>query len=111
MKSEPIIEFEAVTHHKVFLSALNANHGNKTMPSRLIRWVDRLLLINFKLRHISGKKWDLPIFYRKNPSSGKTLPQSTYDNEFVVATINKIIDNLFVNTMCAKKNCKKNNTS
>ena len=42
---------------------------------------------------------------------GKALRSSHNDNEFVVATINNITDNLCANTMCTKKNCEKNNTS
>ena len=33
-------EFEIVTDHKALLSALNANQSNKTMHSRLTRWVN-----------------------------------------------------------------------
>ena len=33
-------EFEIVTDHKALLSALKANHKNKTMHSRLTRWVN-----------------------------------------------------------------------
>ena len=39
--------------------------------------------------------------------SGKALSTSRYDNEFLVLTITKITDNLFVDFMCTKKNCKK----
>ena len=49
-------EFEVVTDHKALLSALNTNHSNKTMHSRLTPWVNRLLPINFKIRHIPGKE-------------------------------------------------------
>ena len=40
--------------------------------------------------------------------SGKALPTSHYDNEFVVATVEKIVDNLSVNFDCKKNNCTKN---
>ena len=33
-------EFEFVTDHKALLSALNANQSNKTMHSRLTRWLN-----------------------------------------------------------------------
>ena len=48
-------EFEIFTDHKALLSALLENHGNKTMHSRLTRWVYRLLLFNFKISHVPGK--------------------------------------------------------
>ena len=40
--------------------------------------------------------------------SGKALPTSHYDSEFVVATVQKIVENLSVNNDCKKNNCKKN---
>ena len=40
--------------------------------------------------------------------SGKALPTSHYDSEFVVATVQKIVENLSVNSDCKKNNCKKN---
>ena len=40
--------------------------------------------------------------------AGKTLPTSHYDNEFVVAAVKKILDNLSVNIDCKKNNCTKN---
>ena len=32
--------------------------------------------------------------------TGKALPTSYYDNEFVVATVNKILENSTVNSVC-----------
>ena len=49
-------EFPTLTDHKALLSALSANHGNKTMHSRLTRWVNRLLPFNFKTSHLLGKE-------------------------------------------------------
>ena len=40
--------------------------------------------------------------------SGKALPTSHYDNEFTVATVQKIVENLSVNSDCKTKNCKRN---
>ena len=40
--------------------------------------------------------------------SGKALPSSHYDSEFVVAAVQKIVENLSVNSDCEKNNCKKN---
>ena len=44
-------EFEIVNDHKALLSSSNANHGNKDMHSRLKRWLNGLLPLNFKIRH------------------------------------------------------------
>ena len=40
--------------------------------------------------------------------SGKALSNSHYDNDFVVATVKKIVHNLSVNSDCKKNNCTKN---
>ena len=100
-------EFEIVTDHKALLSALNANQSNKTMHSRLTRWINRLLPFNFKIKHIPGKEMGFTDLLSRLPS-GKALPTSHYDSEFVVATVRKIVENLSVNNDCKKNNCKKN---
>ena len=99
-------EFEIVTDHKALLSALNANHSNKTMHSRLTRWVNRLLAFNFKIKHIPGKEMGFTDLLSRLPS-GKALPTSHYDSKFVVATVEKIVENLSVNIDCKKNNCRK----
>ena len=76
------------------------------MHSRLTRWVNRLLPFNFKIKHITGKDMGFTVFLSRL-FSGKALPPSHYDNEFVVATVKRIVDNLSVNFDC-RKNCKKN---
>ena len=100
-------EFEIVIDHKALLSALNANQSNKTMHSRLTRWVNRPLLFNFKIKHIPGKEMGFTDLLSRLPS-GKALPTSHYDSEFVVATVQKIVENLSVNSDCKNNNCKKN---
>ena len=99
--------FEIVTDHKALLSALNANQSNKTMRSRLTRWVNRLLPFNFKIKHIPGKEMGFTDLLSRLPL-GKELPTSHNDSEFVVATVQKIVENLSVNSDCKKNNCKKN---
>ena len=86
-------EFEIVTDHKALLSALNANQSNKTMHSRLTRWVNRLLPFDFKIKHIPRKEMGFTDLLSRLPS-GKALPTSHYDSEFVVATVQKIVENL-----------------
>ena len=82
------IEFQIVTDHEALLSALSANHGSKTMHSRLTRWVNRLLPFNFKISHLPGKDMGFTDLLSRLPS-GKALPISHYDDEFVVASIDK----------------------
>ena len=82
-------EFEVITHHKALLCAPSPNHGNKTYHSRLTRWVDRLLPLNFTIKHLAGKDMGFTDLISRIVS-GKSLPISHYDKEFVVANINKI---------------------
>ena len=82
-------EFAIVMDHKALLSALSANHGNKTVQSRLTRWVNRSLSFNFKISHIPGKDMGFTDLLSRLPS-GKALPPSHYDGNFAVASIDKI---------------------
>ena len=100
-------EFDIVTDHKALLSALNANHSKKTMYSRLTRLVNQLLPFNFKIKHIPGKEMGFTDILSRLPS-GKALPTSHYDSEFVAATVKKVVENLSVNIDCKKNNCPKN---
>ena len=93
-------EFQIVTDHKALLSALSANHGNKTMHSRLTRWVNRLLPFNFKISHLPGKDMGFTDLLSRLPS-GKALPISHYDDEIVVASIDKI-QNILLNKQYSK---------
>ena len=77
------------------------------MHSRLTHWVNRLLLFNFKIKHIPRRETGFRGLLSRLPTR-KTLPTSYYDNEFVVGTLNKILENLTVKSICTKKNCKKN---
>ena len=86
-------EFQEVTDHKALLSALSANHGNKTMHSRLTRWVNRLLHSILKF-HIYQDKDIYQDFLRAKP-----FPISHYDDEFVVASIDKIQNILSTKTI------------
>ena len=82
-------EFELIADHKALLSALSLNHRNNTYHSRLTRWVDRLLPFNFTIKHLAGKYMGFTDLISRIPC-GKVLPISHYDEEFLVANINKI---------------------
>ena len=82
-------EFEIVTDHTALLCALSTNHGNKTMHSRLTRLVNIFLPFNFKISHIPGNYMGFTDLLSSLPS-GKALPPSHYDDEFVIASIDKI---------------------
>ena len=91
-------EFQIVTDHKALL--FSANHGNKTMHSRLTRRVKRLLTSNFKISHLPGKDMGFTDLFSRL-YLGKALPISHYDDEFVVASIDKI-QKIFLNKQYSK---------
>ena len=45
------------TDHNALNSALDVAGSNKTYEFRLTRWLDRLILYNFKIMHIPGELW------------------------------------------------------
>ena len=100
-------EFEIVTDHKALLLALKANQSSKTMHSRLTRWVNRFIPFNFKIRQIPGKDMGFTDLLSRLLSR-KALPTSYYDNKFMETTVEKVVDNLSVNSDCKRNNCLKN---
>ena len=90
--------FLIVTDHKALISLLNRNNKkNKTMFSRLTRWLDRLTPFDFRIEHKPGAKIGLADYLSRHPSI-KATPISTYDNMFTVAKINLIRTVLGFNT-------------
>ena len=83
-------KFQLVTEHKALVSLLNGNNKkNKTMFSRLLRWLDRLIPINFEFEHKSGAKIGLAD-YLSRLSNSEATPVSSYDSMFTVAKIKSI---------------------
>ena len=90
--------FLIVTDHKALISLLNGNNKkNKTMFSRLTRWLDRIIPFDFQIEHKPGAKIGLADYLSRHPSREAT-PISTYDNMFTVAKINLIRTALGFNT-------------
>ena len=56
-------DFKKLTYHMASLSALSANHCNKTMHSRLTSWVIRNLCFVLKTLALQVKIWALLTFY------------------------------------------------
>ena len=50
------IEFEIVSDHKALKGVIKANKSNKTISSRLTRWVDHLFPFEFKVVYTPGRK-------------------------------------------------------
>ena len=81
-------KFLVVTDYKALISLLNGNNKkNKTMFSRLTRWLDRLITFDFHVEHKPGAKIGLADYLSRHPSKEAT-PISTYDNMFTEAKIN-----------------------
>ena len=100
---------EQFEDHRALLSALNGNQSNKTMNSRLSRWVNsrRLLPFVFRVKHILGKEIGFINLLSRLPSK-KALQTSHYDKKFVVSTINEILAKIVLNSHCKKKKCINN---
>ena len=87
-------KFLIVTDHKALVSLLNGNNKkNKTMFSRLTRWLDRLIPFDFQVEHKPGAKIGLADYLSRHPSL-EPQPVSTYDSMFTVAKISRIISAL-----------------
>ena len=80
-------KFLIVTDHNALVSLLNRDSKkNKTMFSRVPRWLDRLILFDFQVEHKPGAKIGLADYLSRHPSSN-AKPVRTYDSMFTVAKI------------------------
>ena len=59
--------FGVVTDHKALQSVLSVNKGNKTISSRLTRWVDRLLPYEFNVVQTPGRTLGLEDYSSRHP--------------------------------------------
>ena len=101
--------FLIVTDHKALISLLNGNNKkNKTMFSRLTRWLDRLIPFYFQIEHKPGAKIGLADYLSRHPCNEAT-PISTYDNMFTVAKIKLIRAALGFNKNNASRGYKSSN--
>ena len=83
-------KFLIVRDHKALVSLLNRNNKkNKTMFSRLTRWLDRLIPFDFQVEHKPGAKFGFADYLLRHPSSD-AKPVSTYGSMFTVAKISQI---------------------
>ena len=100
-------EFTLQTDHQALLTALKKNRGNKTYQSRLTRWVDRLLPINFNIEHIPVKQMGFADYFSRNPNGIATQP-SKEDTHFVISQINDFKFTLITNTLRNNTNNRPN---
>ena len=85
--------FTVITDHRALLSILKEHRSNKSYNSRLSRCNGRLLPYNFTIEHMPGAKIGLVDYISKN-AFAKAKKVSTYDENFVAATIFKLRDSL-----------------
>ena len=72
--------FTVITDHKALISLLNGNKKkNKTLFSRLTRWLDRLIPFDFVIEDKPGAKIGLADYLSRHPSE-PPKPISQYDN-------------------------------
>ena len=83
--------FVVLTDHKVIISALKTNRGNKTHQSSSTRWVDRLLSFDFDIFHISGCKLGIVEYLSRVPSFEAPRP-SSFDKQYVVKCNSRFFD-------------------
>ena len=83
--------FTVLTDYRALLSVLKSHRSNKSYNSRLTRWIDRLLPIDFIIEHIPGTRMGLVDYISRQPNQ-KAKSVNQYDEEFMVATISRIRD-------------------
>ena len=81
--------FTVITDHRALLSIMSENRSNKSYNSRLTRWVDRLLPIDFSIEHLPGSKMGLVDYISRDPQQ-QAVKISAYDEQFIVANLDVI---------------------
>ena len=78
-----------VSDHKALSSVLRPNLGNKTFSSRLTRWVDRLLPIDFEITHVPERVLSFADYLSRHPSEleGTTIQAEKLWNEWFTVNI------------------------
>ena len=82
-------EFEAVSDHKALMTISKDNRANKTFSSRLTRWVDCLLLFQFKVVHAPGRTLGIVDYLSRQPwesnsKENKIKAEELWHNWFTV---------------------------
>ena len=101
--------FIVQTDHRALLSILK-ERSSKIHQSRLTRWYDRLIPFNFTIEHIAGTKMGLADYMSRNPSK-PAKPQSTYDENFIIAQIDVIKETLQILRKRGRPKKHNNNTT
>ena len=93
------VHFKIISDHKALMSVLKPNRGNKTLSSRLTRWVDRLLPFDFEVVHVAGRTLGMADYLSRHPTElqGSSVKAETLWNEWFtvnsVISLNDVLDN------------------
>ena len=82
-------QFSILTDHKALIGALKDDKYTKTAQSRLTRWADKLLPLDFTVEHLPGKDRGFVDYLSRHPS-GEPVPISLGDKIFVIASVSQI---------------------
>ena len=81
--------FTVIKDHRALFFYIEKIGSNKSYNSRLTRWIDRLLLVQFDFEHLLGAKMGLVEYISRHPNQ-KAKKVSAYDEEFIVANLKLI---------------------
>ena len=82
-------QFSILTDHKALIGALKDGKNTKTAQSRLTRWADKLLPLDFSVEQLPCKEMGFVDYLSRYPS-GEPVPVSLDDEKFVIALVNQI---------------------
>ena len=89
------VQFKVISDHKASMSVLKPNRGNKTISSRLIRLVDKLLPFEVEVVHVAGRILGMADYLSRHPTEleGASLKAEALWNEcFTVNSVNSLKD-------------------
>ena len=93
--------FTIITDNGALLSIMKEHRSNKSYNSRLTRRVDRLLPFDFNNEHLPGAKMGLVNYIYRQPNQ-ETKVKNKYDQEFALATVTRIDEQLLYRSNLCK---------
>ena len=113
------VKSKIISDHKALMTVSKSNRENKTFSSRLTRWVDRLLPLEFEVVHVAGRTPGMADYLsRHHPSEleGASIKAQTLWNEWFtvnsVISLNNVLENgEMTNEQAEAAKCVKENKS
>ena len=62
------VQFKIISDHKALSAVLKGQEGNKTNPSRVTRWIERLLPFDFEVVHGPGRTFGIADYLSRIPT-------------------------------------------